>query len=293
MNRVWSDSKQKGSALLLMLALADYAADDGYCWPKTDTLADKIRMSTRTVYRLIDAIEQDGELYVVRKNRNNRYVITLSMTREELIEVLKTRKEDSAIGDILSRDTCVTSIGDTCVTSQVTQLCHPNHHEPSWIHHEEEALFSTPHPGGNGSHQEKEEKSILEFTDPLAMAAEVARRRGDIPDWAVPDAGGPSPYYPALLAFCKLTQRAPPDSDKQGKDWLSSLEETASYLGIDADECANAIDRLDKLKGVEWFLERGVWSTPHADSFKNKLGQLIGEIRAGTFKPAGGWERSL
>ena len=33
MTQVWDTSEQKGSALLLLLALADHAADDGFCWP--------------------------------------------------------------------------------------------------------------------------------------------------------------------------------------------------------------------------------------------------------------------
>jgi len=33
MSYVWEASKAKGSELLLLLAIADHAADDGYCWP--------------------------------------------------------------------------------------------------------------------------------------------------------------------------------------------------------------------------------------------------------------------
>ena len=33
MNAVWNLSKQSGSALLVLLALADRADDDGFCWP--------------------------------------------------------------------------------------------------------------------------------------------------------------------------------------------------------------------------------------------------------------------
>ena len=53
MNRVWDESQHKGSTLLLLLAIADHAADDGYCWPNVKTLAQKIRMSRRQTIRLL------------------------------------------------------------------------------------------------------------------------------------------------------------------------------------------------------------------------------------------------
>lgn len=292
MDKVWSDSAQKGSALLLLLAIADHAADDGYCWPKTETLAEKIRMSVRTVYRLVDAVEADGELYVVRTNRNNRYVVTLGMSGKELIDVLRTRKEDDAIGDILSRkdegdkmtrDMGVTSIGDMGVTSKVTQLCHPNRQEPSVNRHEGADFFpARDSPGGNGSKERDQDKSILEYDDPLSMAAEIRRRRGDVPDWAVRDATGPDPYYPALLAFCTLTQRAPPVTEDQGIDWLDTLADAAVFLGISAKELREAIALMAQGDRFEWYLHRGVWSSPHSNSFQEKLDQVVGEMRAGT-----------
>jgi len=54
MNRVWDHSGQSGSALLLLLALADQANDQGVCWPSVDTLARKTRLSERTVQELIN-----------------------------------------------------------------------------------------------------------------------------------------------------------------------------------------------------------------------------------------------
>lgn len=81
MTRVWDYSTQKGSRLLLMLAIADYAHDDGTgARPSTRTLARKTRMSQQNVLTLINRCEESGELAVVRgRNRNpNSYVIQLA-----------------------------------------------------------------------------------------------------------------------------------------------------------------------------------------------------------------------
>jgi hypothetical protein len=54
MTRVWEHSRHKGSALLLLLAIADHAHDDGSgAWPSVAHLARKVRMSERQVQRLI------------------------------------------------------------------------------------------------------------------------------------------------------------------------------------------------------------------------------------------------
>lgn len=53
MNRVWDHSKQSGNGLLLMIALADQANDQGLCWPSIGTLARKTRLSERTVQTLL------------------------------------------------------------------------------------------------------------------------------------------------------------------------------------------------------------------------------------------------
>jgi hypothetical protein len=54
MSLVWKYSRQKGTKLLLMLALADHCNDDLICWPGRKHLAEKIRMSERYTKDLID-----------------------------------------------------------------------------------------------------------------------------------------------------------------------------------------------------------------------------------------------
>ena len=64
MSAVWRQSQQKGSALLLLLSLADYANEHGVSYPSVETLAKKVRMSPRNVQILLRKLEADGELII-------------------------------------------------------------------------------------------------------------------------------------------------------------------------------------------------------------------------------------
>ena len=82
MTLVWKGSLNKGSALLLLLAIADHAHDDGTgAWPSVETLAQQIRMTTRNTQRLLRLLEESGELVVgagAGPNGVNTYTIPLT-----------------------------------------------------------------------------------------------------------------------------------------------------------------------------------------------------------------------
>ena len=86
MNLVWSNSTQKGSALLLLLAIADHAHDDGGgAYPSIQTLADKTRLTSRAVQVLLNKLEAAGELRIKRRtgpHRVNTYAITIETKTE-------------------------------------------------------------------------------------------------------------------------------------------------------------------------------------------------------------------
>lgn len=103
---VWKHSKQqKSGALLVLLAIADYANQRGIAWPAVTTLARKARMSTRNVQRWLRSLELDGELKV-RRNQGrcgaNIYEICLP------------------VGNPAKGDNHVT--GDTCGVKPVTPV---------------------------------------------------------------------------------------------------------------------------------------------------------------------------
>lgn len=64
MARVWEHSRQSGTHLLMMLAIADFADDDGRAYPAVGTLADKCRMTPRNANLILAELRRSGELRV-------------------------------------------------------------------------------------------------------------------------------------------------------------------------------------------------------------------------------------
>jgi hypothetical protein len=84
MSRIWEESNQSGNALLLLLALGDYADENGYCWPGIQVLAHKTRMSTRSVMRMINDLVADKELHAIkRRNTGNKYIVLSGCSAQE------------------------------------------------------------------------------------------------------------------------------------------------------------------------------------------------------------------
>lgn len=64
MSRVWEISGQSGGALIVLLAIADFADDAGIAFPSIGTLARKARLSPRQVQRVVAALVAEGELWI-------------------------------------------------------------------------------------------------------------------------------------------------------------------------------------------------------------------------------------
>jgi len=96
MSNVWEQSLHEGSPLLLLLALADHASDDGVCWPGIPRLAHKTRKTERHTKRLLVKLEKSGEVYIARevgRGNTNMYYITLGFDEEEMVHTLIKRFE--------------------------------------------------------------------------------------------------------------------------------------------------------------------------------------------------------
>lgn len=119
---VFEHSKTKGSARVLMLAIADMANDDGECWPGKARLEKKVNVTLRNVIKLIQECERQGELAVIeRPDTTNRYAI-VGMAKEETLRLAREPREKwmpSVEKDTtVKRDTSVT--GDSGLVSPVT-----------------------------------------------------------------------------------------------------------------------------------------------------------------------------
>jgi len=81
MAAVWDGSNHSGSELLMLLAIADFADDDGRAYPSIATLARKCRMSPRNVNHILPRLTASGELTIKVGNGpsgTNVYRVNLS-----------------------------------------------------------------------------------------------------------------------------------------------------------------------------------------------------------------------
>lgn len=63
---VWDKTDYRDGELLTALALADFANDEGNCFPFMQTIASKARLSVRQIQKIIQNFESDGFLQVTR-----------------------------------------------------------------------------------------------------------------------------------------------------------------------------------------------------------------------------------
>ncbi len=91
-SRVWEQSQHGGSALLLLLALADWADDWGYCYPSHAAMARKIRSGERNVYYLLRKLEDSREIRVLNRGRGGKvsetsiYQVITGLRLEEIAD---------------------------------------------------------------------------------------------------------------------------------------------------------------------------------------------------------------
>lgn len=76
----WSLEEVMGSEVLVLLALADQANDEGLCWPSQEKLAPKARQSVSTLRRSLRSLEKMGLLTTItrsstRGRRSNLYLL--------------------------------------------------------------------------------------------------------------------------------------------------------------------------------------------------------------------------
>lgn len=103
---VWHNSRARGPELLVLLAIADSAEDDGTnARPRVQTLAAKTRIGQRSVVRHIDSLRSLGELEVTRTGRANRYSV-LMIEAEQKRARLAYRAEKSSQDRRIRDATC-------------------------------------------------------------------------------------------------------------------------------------------------------------------------------------------
>lgn len=91
----WARDQKVGAAStkLVLLLLADYADDDGHCWPFIETVAEKAEMSEKSVRRHLNKLEKIDLLRRRRKRRSDgtmggyEYWLTINPPESEEVDV--------------------------------------------------------------------------------------------------------------------------------------------------------------------------------------------------------------
>lgn len=86
--QVWRRSRRKGSELLVMLAIADYAHDDlTGAYPSVELLRQKTRLSERAIWLILRKLQDAGEIVVRPKaGRNDATVFDIVLGAEEVFD---------------------------------------------------------------------------------------------------------------------------------------------------------------------------------------------------------------
>ena len=104
MATVWQDAKEyREGPLLVLLALADWANDEGWCWPSVPAIAEKSRLTERQVYNVLAGLQCDG--VIVRqggggRGKATRYrVIVSALGRQKNPETISGFSEPEKAGN--------------------------------------------------------------------------------------------------------------------------------------------------------------------------------------------------
>lgn len=233
MNWVWKHSPTKGSELLLLLAIADAANDDGTnAYPSTRTLARKTRLDTRTVQRIVRKLVTEGHIGVSERGgrESNRYAVL--MGEQSSTPPADCHPRQNATGGEtppqLRQDATPPlapvppQLRHSCATPATAQLCHPTPPIP--------VRDSSSGGGGGGTNPE----AVLDRLGP-SWPVGLRQRRRLVPKieaaltagWPVPQlvehlAANPDGVKaPGAVLAARLEDLPPPPQHRQAEPWRS------------------------------------------------------------------------
>src|ERR1019366_2066654 len=97
MSAVWQLSEYRNGKRLVLLALADWANDDGVCWPKMPTIAEKAGITERGASGIMRQLVSDGVIEILDagggRGHSRRYRIRLPKKGEAGSSFTPTKDE--------------------------------------------------------------------------------------------------------------------------------------------------------------------------------------------------------
>ena len=120
MTEVWDEAPFKGGDLLVLLALADFANDEGRCYPAIETIARKTRLTTRAVQLAMREMTSEGWLVVEDRGRvheTNIYTILTARVKSFQGEKISTQiSPDPSVTELQVVDRIGSDRGEKRVT---------------------------------------------------------------------------------------------------------------------------------------------------------------------------------
>lgn len=161
MQWVFTQSKSAGTDRLVLLILADYANDDGVCWPNLSTISSRANATTRTISRCIQVLRSMGEIELLIQGSgscSNHYRIRMTE--------MSTTSEMSTTTNLALGMTFLVGEDDKNVVGGMTELST----DPPLIPHDPKMIpqISCPTtPDGDGQQSDSLKSKKQDLPDPL------------------------------------------------------------------------------------------------------------------------------
>lgn len=133
MSVVWEKAvTDDPTVLLVMLALADWANDEGVCWPSVPSIAQKCRTSERTVQRIIRQMQDAGFLEVtVRRGRTHTNLYRIKVPTCQVLFTVEPVKGDKCDMEKVTNEAEFELKGDIAVSPEPPVSTEPSKKQPS------------------------------------------------------------------------------------------------------------------------------------------------------------------
>jgi len=295
MSRVWEHSQAKGSPLLLLLALADSADDDGFCWPGIDHQATKIRMHPNSVRNCHKTLAGLGELLVIpRDHRTHLYIVLTALPPEGFARSINRAKTFGVSNDDISTALeGLQSLDPPALEERLQSLegglqpigggatthCSQSIIEPSGETAKETSKEQTdsdesvppPPEHVDDIFPRTSEGKPLEPSNPLEVAARQRwGQRGEA--WSVPEsARSPTGWGDVVDEFAHLSGISP--TDKVRGQWGKIFKDIADTWEVGPGVLVEVVRKIPESAALGWMQS---WN-PHNKSFQSSLGIMIGQ----------------
>ena len=96
MNRVWDHAQHSGTALVVLLALADRSDEDGICWPGVAWIARRARLQSRQARNILRRLEKSRDILATigrGRNHTNLYLVTVGLMDDEITAIYQRRSD--------------------------------------------------------------------------------------------------------------------------------------------------------------------------------------------------------